>query len=78
MQPLAVVAMKKWGFVMNVLLYAAKHTESGDRLKQSIETVEYPDGFSDGVVISTDEVQLIFRDQVNTSAIAMDTFRRAT
>ena len=45
---------------------------------KTIETVEYPGGFSDGVVISTDEIQLIFRDQVNTSTIAMDTFRRAT
>jgi hypothetical protein len=32
--------VKRLGFLMNVLLYAAKHTESGDRLKRSIETVE--------------------------------------
>lgn len=47
MQPLAVVAMKKWGFVMNVLLYTAKHTESGDRLKHSIETVEFLESLTD-------------------------------
>lgn len=32
---------------MNVLLYAAKHTESGSRLKRSIETVPFLESLTD-------------------------------
>lgn len=41
-------------------------------------TVEYPDGFSDGVVISADEIQLVFRNTDNPSDIALDIFKRST
>jgi hypothetical protein len=44
---------------------------------KSFETVEYPDGFSDGVIISEDEIELIFRDNANPSRIAIDTFKRS-
>lgn len=44
---------------------------------KSFETVEYPDGFSDGVIISEDEIELIFRDNTNPSRIAIDTFKRS-
>jgi hypothetical protein len=43
-----------------------------------IETIELPDGFGDGVVVTADEIELIFRDEVNPSMIAIDTFRRST
>jgi ABC-type transport system substrate-binding protein len=44
---------------------------------KSFETVEYPDGFSDGVIISEDEIELIFRGNANPSRIAIDTFKRS-
>ena len=44
---------------------------------KSFETVEYPDGFSDGVIISEDEIELIFRDNTNPSRIAIDTLKRS-
>lgn len=44
---------------------------------KTFETVEYPDGFSNGVVISADEIQLVFRNTDNPSDIAIDTFRRS-
>jgi len=45
---------------------------------KTIETVEYPSGFSDGLVISTDEIELIFRDQANPSTITIDSLKRST
>jgi hypothetical protein len=45
---------------------------------KTIEEVEYPDGFSDGVVISADEIELIFRDQANPSTITIDSLKRST
>ena len=44
---------------------------------KTIETVEYPDGFSNGVIISADEIQLVFRNTDNPSDIAIDTFKRS-
>ncbi len=44
---------------------------------KTIETVEYPDGFSNGVIISADEIQLIYRNTDNPSDIAIDTFKRS-
>jgi hypothetical protein len=43
----------------------------------SFTTIEYPDGFSNGIVISADEVQLIFRDTNDPSRISIDTFVRS-
>ncbi len=43
---------------------------------RTISTVESPHGFSDGVVVSADEIRLIFRDQANPSTISVDSFRR--
>ena len=45
---------------------------------KTIETVEYPSGFSDGVVIAADEIELIFRDQANPSTITIDSLMRST
>ena len=45
---------------------------------KTIETVEYPSGFSDGVVISADEIELIFRDEANPSTITIDSLKRST
>jgi hypothetical protein len=45
---------------------------------KTIEDVEYPGGFSDGVVISADEIELIFRDQANPSTITIDSLKRST
>ena len=45
---------------------------------KTIETVEYPDGFSDGVLISADEVQFVFRSTSNPSDIAIDIFKRSS
>ena len=43
---------------------------------KTIATVEYPGGFSDGIVVSADEIRLVFRDQANPSTISVDSFRR--
>ena len=45
---------------------------------KTIEDVEYPVGFSDGVVISADELELIFRDQGKPSTITIDSLKRST
>lgn len=45
---------------------------------KTIEDVEYPGGFSDGVVISAEEIELIFRDQANPSTITIDSLKRST
>lgn len=44
---------------------------------KTFETVEYPDGFSDGVMIAPDRIELIFRDNADPSRIAVDTFIRS-
>ena len=44
---------------------------------KSFETVEYPDGFGDGVIVSEDEIELIFRDNTDPSRIAINTLKRA-
>lgn len=44
----------------------------------TIETIELPDGFCNGVVVSADELELIFRDDVEPTWIAIDSFRRST
>ncbi len=44
---------------------------------RTIETVEFPDGFGDGIVVSENEIQLVFREDGTPSTIAIDTFRRA-
>jgi hypothetical protein len=44
---------------------------------KTFETVEYPDGFGDGVMISPDRIELIFRDNADPSRIAIDTFIRS-
>ena len=43
----------------------------------TIESIEYPSGFCDGVVISADEIELIFRDESSPSMVTIDTFRRS-
>jgi hypothetical protein len=44
---------------------------------KSLWTIESPDGFSDGVIISADEIEVIFRDTAAPTNIAIDTFRRS-
>lgn len=44
---------------------------------KTFETVEFPDGFGDGMVVSGNWIQLVFRDDGTPSSIAVDTFRRA-
>lgn len=44
---------------------------------KTFETVEYPDGFCDGEMISADEIELIFRTNVEPSRIAIDTLKRS-
>jgi hypothetical protein len=44
---------------------------------KTFETVEWPSGFSDGVIISPDEIELIFRDDSNPSVIAIDSLKRS-
>lgn len=44
---------------------------------RTIETVEFPGGFGDGIIVSDREIQLIFRNDGTPSTIAIDTFRRA-
>lgn len=44
---------------------------------KSFEMIESPDGFSDGVIISADEIEMIFRDTTPPTRIAIDTFRRS-
>lgn len=45
---------------------------------KTIETIELPDGFGNGMVVAPDEIELIFRDEANPSMIAIDLFRRST
>jgi len=42
-----------------------------------IESIEYPSGFCDGVIVSADEIELIFRDESSPSMVTIDTFRRS-
>ena len=44
---------------------------------KSFETIESPAGFSDGIIISADEIEMIFRDTSDPSKIAIDTLRRS-
>lgn len=44
---------------------------------KSFRTIEYPDGFSNGIVISASELQLVFRDNNDPSRISIDTFVRS-
>ncbi len=44
---------------------------------KTVETVEFPDGFGDGMIISENEIQLVFRNDGTPSTIAIDMFRRA-
>jgi hypothetical protein len=44
---------------------------------KSFEIIESPAGFSDGVIVSADEIEMIFRDTSSPSKIAIDTFRRS-
>lgn len=64
-------------YVMNGSVVTKEFAGVFGRDGKTIETVEYPDGFSDGVVISSDEIELIFRDNANPSRIAIDTFKRS-
>ena len=43
---------------------------------RTVETVEFPEGFGDGIVVSEREIQLVFRDDGTPSTISLDTFRR--
>ncbi|MCX6694322.1 MAG: hypothetical protein NT074_07235 [Methanomicrobiales archaeon] len=47
-----------------------------DRDGKTFRTIENPDGFSNGIVISANEIQLVFRDNYDPSRIAIDTFVR--
>ena len=64
-------------YVVNGSLVTKDFAGVFDRDGKTIETVEYPDGFSDGVVISADQIQLVFRNTVNPSDISIDTFKRS-
>ena len=44
---------------------------------KSFETIESPEGFSNGVIISSDEIEMIFRDTTAPTRIAIDTFKRS-
>lgn len=44
---------------------------------KSFMIIESPDGFSDGVIISADEIEMIFRDATPPARIAIDTFKRS-
>ena len=43
----------------------------------SFRTIESPMGFSDGIIISADEIEMIFRDTADPSKIAIDTLKRS-
>lgn len=43
---------------------------------RTVGMVEFPDGFDDGIIVSENEIQLVFRDDGTPSTIAIDTFRR--
>jgi len=45
---------------------------------RSFKTIEYPSGFSDGIIISADEIEMIYRDTTDPSKIAIDTLTRIT
>lgn len=44
---------------------------------RNFNTVEYPSGFSDGVIISADEIEMIYMDTTDPSKIAIDTLKRS-
>ncbi|MDD1718039.1 MAG: hypothetical protein LUO88_03080 [Methanoregulaceae archaeon] len=43
---------------------------------KEIATIEYPDGFCDGTIVSADEIELVFLDETNPSMVTIDTFWR--
>jgi len=43
---------------------------------RTVETIEFPDGFGDGMIVTENEIQLVFRQEGMLSTIAIDTFRR--
>ncbi len=43
---------------------------------KNIETIESPDGFTYGTIVSDNEIRLVFRDDVNPPSISIDSFRR--
>jgi hypothetical protein len=45
---------------------------------KTFETIEYPGGFSDGVILSADAIELVFRDEAGPSTISLDSLKRAT
>ena len=45
---------------------------------KTFKTVEYPSGFTDGVIESPDEMELTFRDSGTQSTIALDSLKRIT
>ncbi|HOW33980.1 MAG TPA: hypothetical protein PLN32_05915 [Methanoregulaceae archaeon] len=45
---------------------------------KSFKTIESPTGFSDGIILSADEIELIFRDTADPSKITIDTLKRST
>lgn len=65
------------GYVINGSPVTKEFAGVFGRDGKTIETVEYPDGFSNGVVISADEIQLVYRNTDNPSDIAIDTFKRS-
>jgi len=44
---------------------------------RNFNTIEYPSGFSDGVIISADEIEMIYMDTTDPSKIAIDTLKRS-
>ena len=45
---------------------------------KTFETIEYPACFSDGTIVTADEIRFVFRDTNDPSRIAIDSFRRMT
>jgi hypothetical protein len=64
-------------YMMNKTLVTKEFAGVFDRDGQTFKTVESPDGFSDGVIISADEIELIFRDNANPSRVVIDSLKRA-
>jgi hypothetical protein len=63
-------------FVRNNTLIEKEFAGIFARDGKSFKTIEYPDGFSNGIVISANEVRLVFRDNNDPSRISIDTFVR--
>jgi hypothetical protein len=65
-------------FMANGTLVTKDIAGALSRDEKTFETIESPDGFSDGVIISADEMEMIFRDTTAPTSIAIDTFKRST